>query len=81
LGEMPGWMWLSELAGVGIAERNSIMPGMRPNRVTLNIDGALQVLRPRTVFRGSLPAAILILAFCGLIEAFGLRIGRNDGRR
>jgi hypothetical protein len=55
LGELPGWLWLSELAGVGIAERNSIMPGMRPNRVTLNIDGELQVLRPRTVFRGTLP--------------------------
>jgi SpoVK/Ycf46/Vps4 family AAA+-type ATPase len=28
---------------------------MRPNRVTLNLDGALQVLRPRTVFRCTLP--------------------------
>jgi len=55
LTELPGWMWLSELSGVGLAERNSIMPGMRPNRVTLNIDGELQVLRPRTVFRGTLP--------------------------
>jgi hypothetical protein len=55
LGELPGWMWLSELGGVGLAERNIIMPSMRPNRVTLNIDGELQVLRPRTVFRGTLP--------------------------
>ena len=28
---------------------------MRPNRVTLNIDGELQVIRPRTVFRGIVP--------------------------
>ena len=55
LGELPGWMWLSELGGVGLAERSIIMPSMRPNRVTLNIDGTLQVLRPRTVFRGTLP--------------------------
>jgi AAA+ superfamily predicted ATPase len=55
LSDMPGWMWLSELTGVGIAERHIIIPSMRPNRVTLNIDGTLQVMRPRTVFRGSLP--------------------------
>lgn len=59
LNELPGWMWLSELGGVGIAERGIIMPSMRPNRVTLNIDGALQVLRPRTVFRGTLPGGTL----------------------
>jgi ATPase family associated with various cellular activities (AAA) len=53
--EMPGWMWLSELGGVGLADRNIVMPTMRPNRVTISIDGALQVLRPRTVFRGTLP--------------------------
>jgi hypothetical protein len=53
--DMPGWMWLSELGGVGIAERHVIAPTMRPNRITLNIDGELQVLRPRTVFRGTLP--------------------------
>src|SRR5438552_3360132 len=56
LGEMPGWMWLSELAGVGMPERNVIVPHMRPNKVTLNIDGELQVLRPRTVFRGTAPS-------------------------
>jgi hypothetical protein len=55
LGDLPGWMWLSELSGVGIPERNVIMPSLRPNKVTLKIDGELQVLRPRTVFRGTVP--------------------------
>ena len=31
------------------------MPRVSLNRVTLNIDGELQVIRPRTVFRGTLP--------------------------
>ena len=30
------------------------MPRNTPNKVTLNIDGELQVIRPRTVFRGTL---------------------------
>jgi AAA+ superfamily predicted ATPase len=55
LADMPGWMWLSELPGVGAADRNVVTPHTRPNKVTLNIDGQLQVLRPRTVFRGSVP--------------------------
>ena len=55
LSEMPGWMWLSELSGIGLAERNVIMPSVRPSKVTLNIDGELHVLRPRTVFRGTVP--------------------------
>lgn len=55
LSELPGWMWLSELTGMGNAERAAVIPNVRPGKVTLNIDGELQVLRPRTVFRGILP--------------------------
>ncbi|HKX07949.1 MAG TPA: ATP-binding protein [Stellaceae bacterium] len=55
LGEMPGWMWLSELPGMGYAENNVVVPASRPNKVALNIDGELQVIRPRTVFRGTVP--------------------------
>ncbi len=55
LADMPGWMWLSDLTGVGAADRNIVMPNARPNKVTLNIDGELRVIRPRTVFRGTVP--------------------------
>lgn len=55
LADMPGWMWLSELPGLGDPERAVVMPTARPNKVTLNIDGELQVIRPRTVFRGTVP--------------------------
>jgi hypothetical protein len=55
LADLPNWMWLSELPGVGAADRNVVMPNIRPNKVTLNIDGELQVIRPRTVFRGTVP--------------------------
>jgi ATPase family associated with various cellular activities (AAA) len=51
----PGWMWISELAGVGSAERNAVMPRVRPAKVTLNIDGELKVMQPHTVFRGTVP--------------------------
>jgi hypothetical protein len=52
---MPGWMELAELSGVGSADRGIIMSSMRPNKVTLSIDGELHVLRPRTAFRGTVP--------------------------
>jgi ATPase family associated with various cellular activities (AAA) len=55
LADMPGWMWLSDLPGVGAADRNIVVPNMRPAKVTLNIDGELQVIRPRTAFRGTVP--------------------------
>jgi AAA+ superfamily predicted ATPase len=55
LADMPGWMWLSELRGVGFADRNVIVPSAHPNKVMLNIDGELQVMRPHTVFRGTVP--------------------------
>jgi hypothetical protein len=55
LADLRGWMWISELSGVGAAERNVVTPNVRPNKVTLNIDGELQVIRPRTVFRGVVP--------------------------
>src|SRR5208282_6505253 len=57
LEEMPDWMWLSELPGVGVADRSVVVPGMRPHKVMLNIDGELQVIRPRTVFRGTVPGS------------------------
>ncbi|QPF92414.1 ATP-binding protein [Bradyrhizobium commune] len=55
LADIPGWMWLSELPGLGSAERNAVIPAWRPNKVTLTIDGELQVIRPRSVFRGTVP--------------------------
>lgn len=55
LADLPGWMWLSELRGVGYSERNVVMPGAHVPKITLNIDGELQVIRPRTVFRGTVP--------------------------
>jgi len=55
LADMPGWLWLSELTGLGLAERNAVVPSARPNKLALNIDGDLQIIRPRTVFRGTLP--------------------------
>jgi SpoVK/Ycf46/Vps4 family AAA+-type ATPase len=55
LADMPDWMWLSELPGLGEADRAVVIPTMRPNKVMLNIDGELQVIRPRTVFRGKVP--------------------------
>ena len=55
LADLPGWMWLRELSGVGSAERRAIVTNSRAAKVTLNIDGELQVIRSRTVFRGSVP--------------------------
>ncbi|MGA2292044.1 AAA family ATPase [Bradyrhizobium sp.] len=57
LSEMPGWMWLSELTGLGNAERGVVVSGMRPQKVVLNIDGEMQVIQPRTVFRGAVPGS------------------------
>lgn len=54
LADMPGWMWLTELPGVGVADHNVVSPTMRPPKVTLNIDGELRVFRPKTVFRGTI---------------------------
>jgi hypothetical protein len=53
--DTPGWTWLSELSGVGEADRRVILSGSGPRKVMLNIDGELQVIRPRTVFRGTVP--------------------------
>lgn len=55
LSDMPGWMWLSDLPGMGSAQHQFVMPRNVPQKVTLNIDGELQVIRPRTVFRGTVP--------------------------
>lgn len=53
LSETPGWMWLEELGGLGSQDRQVIVQHHRPQPVTLNIDGTLQVIRFRTVFRGT----------------------------
>ncbi len=57
LRDVAGWTCLTELNGTGVAERKAIVPTLTPAKVTLNIDGELQVLRPRTVFRGTVPAS------------------------
>jgi AAA+ superfamily predicted ATPase len=53
--ELPGWLWLSELEGLGVADQQAINPRVTPGKVTLDLDGDLQVLQPRTVFRGVAP--------------------------
>lgn len=55
LADTPGWMWLSELSGAGLEEPKAVFPNMRAETVAINIDGELQIIRPRTVFRGTLP--------------------------
>jgi len=55
LTDMPGWTWLRELTGTGVAERRVVLTDLRPEKVMLNIDGDLRVMRPRTVFRGTVP--------------------------
>src|SRR5271170_194408 len=57
LADMPDWMWLSELSGVGNAERSAVLPNIRANKVMLNIDGELQVIPPHSVFRGTVPGS------------------------
>ena len=55
--EMPGWVWLSEIAGAGVAEQQAINPRFTPGKVTMDLDGEARVLRPRTVFRGVAPGS------------------------
>ncbi|HEV8014978.1 MAG TPA: ATP-binding protein [Stellaceae bacterium] len=55
LSDMPGWMWLSDVRGTGSAATNVVYPRDAPKKVSLKIDNELQVLRPRTVFRGTVP--------------------------
>jgi hypothetical protein len=57
LADMPDWVCLNELTGLGSAERGVVVPTMHPNKVMLNIDGELQAIRPRTVFRGMVPGS------------------------
>lgn len=74
LAEMPDWMWLSELPGLGVADRAAVIPTARPNKVTLSIDGELQVFRPRTVFRGTVPqtgAQFMLVVQAGERRGFG----------
>jgi AAA+ superfamily predicted ATPase len=74
LSELPDWMWLSELPGLGFADRGVVLPSVRPNKVTLNIDGELQVIRPRTVFRGTIPesgAQFMLVVQAGEKRGFG----------
>ena len=55
LSNMPGWICLTELSGVGVAERNAVVTGLGLSKLMLDIDGELQVIRPHTVFRGTVP--------------------------
>ena len=55
LGDRPGWMWVSELSGLGSQQHKIIMNAARPSQVMLNIDGEAQVIRTKTVFRGVVP--------------------------
>jgi hypothetical protein len=75
LADLPGWMWLSELSGIGATDRNVVLPNVRPSKVTLNIDGELKVLRPRTVFRGSVPESGS--QFMLIVQPGERRIGGN----
>lgn len=77
LSELDGWMWLSELPGLGIADRAAVVPIARPAKVTLNIDGELQVFRPRTVFRGTVPetgAQFMLVVQAGERGGFGASV-------
>ena len=81
LSTLAGWMWLSELPGLGAEDRNAVVPAMRPNKVTLNIDGELQVIQPRTVFRGTVPesgAQFILVAQRGGTQRFGRAINMNS---
>jgi AAA+ superfamily predicted ATPase len=74
LAELPDWMWLSEPPGLGFADRAVVVPSARPTKVTLNIDGELQVFRPRTVFRGTVPetgAQFMLVVQTGERKGFG----------
>jgi hypothetical protein len=74
LSDTPGWMWLSELKGAGSSDRNAVIPGIRPKKVTLNIDGELQVISPHTVFRGTAPesgAQFILIAQAAPRAQFG----------
>lgn len=55
LGTREGWMWLSELKGIGSPKTKTVVNSALPNQVLLNIDGDAQILRTKTVFRGPAP--------------------------
>lgn len=77
LAQLPNWMWLSELTGLGYADRAAVIPTSRPNKVTLNIDGQLQVFKPRTVFRGAIPetgSQFMLVAQAGERHMFGTSV-------
>jgi AAA+ superfamily predicted ATPase len=73
LAEMPHWVSLNELTGLGSAERGVVIPTMLPSKVMLNIDGELQAIRPRTVFRGALPGGAT--QFMLIVQAGNYRPG------
>ena len=73
LGDQPGWMWLSDVRGTGSSGANQVYPRDTPKKVTLKIDDGLQVIRPRTVFRGTVPetgAQFMLIAESSTV-AFG----------
>ena len=55
LANAPDWTWLREISGLGSAEHQHIAPGLRPERVMLNIDGETQVIQPGVAYRGAVP--------------------------
>ncbi len=73
--ELPGWLWLSELGGAGVAEQHAINTRATPGKITLDMDGELKVLQPRTAFRGVAPASggqfLLILQGSRRADAHG----------
>lgn len=57
LAETPGWLWLSELTGAGMADRRAMIPHIHLGKIALNIDGKLETVSPRTAFRGVAPGS------------------------
>ena len=88
LAEMPSWVWISGLTGLGVEEQNAVFPNVRPYSITLDIDGELQIIRPRTVFRGTVPetGATFMLVVqvskgrrsAGTIDSVGLIYNERD---
>lgn len=77
LAERPGWTCLTEIKGTGAADRNVVTMSHEPNKVMLDIDGELQAIRPRTVFRGTVPqgGAQFMLIVQGGHDRFSRRWG------
>ena len=77
LSDRPEWMWVPELDGLGSQQHKMILNARRPNQVMLNIDGEAQVIRTKTVFRGTLPENGA--QFMLVIEVMGAHESRASG--